>query len=90
MSVLQSLKPEEAASSAHFDMRDGWPHSIIDMQFYGRFSRFMRSMLFQISAYDPKNFPAVVAVLSAVVLLACSIPALRATRVDPVVAMRNE
>ena len=50
----------------------------------------MRSMLFQISAYDPKNFLAVVAVLSAVVLLASSIPALRATRVDPVVAMRNE
>jgi putative ABC transport system permease protein len=52
--------------------------------------RFMRSMLFEISAYDPNNFLAAVAVLSAVVLLACSIPALRATRVDPVVAMRNE
>jgi putative ABC transport system permease protein len=52
--------------------------------------RFMRSMLFEISAYDPKNFVAVVAVLSAVVFLACSIPALRATRVDPVVAMKNE
>ena len=52
--------------------------------------RFMRSMLFEISAYDPKNFLAVVGVLSAVVFLACSIPALRATRIDPVVAMRNE
>jgi predicted permease len=52
--------------------------------------RFMSSMLFQISAYDPKNLLAMVAVLSAVVLLACFIPALRATRVDPVVAMRNE
>jgi putative ABC transport system permease protein len=52
--------------------------------------RFMRSMLFEIGAYDPKNFLAVVAVLSAVVLLACSIPAFRATRVDPVGAMRNE
>jgi putative ABC transport system permease protein len=52
--------------------------------------RFMRSMLFQISAYDPENFLAVVAVLSVVVLMACFIPALGATRVDPVVAMRNE
>jgi predicted permease len=52
--------------------------------------RFMRSMLFEISAYDPKNFLAVLGVLSAVVFLACSIPALRATRVDPAVAMKNE
>ena len=46
---------------------------------------FMRSMLFQIAPYDPEVFVTVVAVLSAVVLLACSIPALRATHVDPVV-----
>jgi putative ABC transport system permease protein len=52
--------------------------------------RFMRRMLFQISAHDPKNFLAVVAVPSAVVLFACFIPALKATQVDPVVAMRNE
>jgi len=36
--------------------------------------RFMRSMLFEISAYNPKNFLAVMGVLSAVVFLACSIP----------------
>jgi len=47
-------------------------------------------MLFEISAYDSTNILAVVAVLSVVVLLVCSIPAFRATRVDPVVAMRNE
>ncbi len=52
--------------------------------------RFMRSMLFEISAYDPKNLVAVLAILSAAVILACSVPALRATRVDPVVAMRSE
>jgi predicted permease len=52
--------------------------------------RFMRSILFQISAYDPKNFLTVVAVLSAVVLLACFFPALRASKVDPMVALRNE
>jgi putative ABC transport system permease protein len=52
--------------------------------------RFMRSMLFEISAYNPTNMLAVVAVLCVAVLLACSIPARRATRVNPVVAMRNE
>jgi putative ABC transport system permease protein len=52
--------------------------------------RFMRNMLFQISAYDPTNFLVVSAVLSAVVLLACCIPALRATKVDPMVALRSE
>ena len=52
--------------------------------------RFMRSMLFQISAYDPTNFVAVAAVLSVVVLVACFIPALRATWVDPMAALRSE
>jgi putative ABC transport system permease protein len=47
-------------------------------------------MLFEMQPYDPGVFLAVVAVLSAVVLLACAIPAFRATRVDPVVAIRSE
>jgi predicted permease len=52
--------------------------------------RFMRSMLFQIGPYDPTILLAVTAVLSAVVLVACFVPALRATKVDPMVALRYE
>jgi putative ABC transport system permease protein len=52
--------------------------------------RFMRSMLFEVSAYDPAIFLAVATVLSLVILLAGLIPALRATRVDPMVALRYE
>ena len=52
--------------------------------------RFMRSMLFEVSAYDPEILFAVAAVLSLVVLMAGMIPALRATKVDPMVALRYE
>ncbi len=52
--------------------------------------RFMRGMLFEVSAYDPEIFFAVAAVLSLVVLMASIIPALRATKVDPMVALRYE
>jgi putative ABC transport system permease protein len=51
---------------------------------------FMRSMLFQISPYDPRILLAVSAVLSVVVLMACFIPASRATKVDPMAALRSE
>jgi hypothetical protein len=39
--------------------------------------RFTRAILFEISAYDPKVLLIVLAVLSAVILLACGVPALR-------------
>jgi putative ABC transport system permease protein len=52
--------------------------------------QFMRSMLFEVSAYDPRVFVTVGLGLSIVVLLACSIPALRAAKVDPLVAMKSE
>lgn len=51
---------------------------------------FMRSMLFQISPYDPRILLAVAAVLLVVVLMACFIPALRATKVNPMVALRSQ
>jgi len=53
-------------------------------------TRLMTSMLFGISAHDPRTAIVVCAVLTAVTLLACYIPARRAMRVDPMVALRYE
>jgi putative ABC transport system permease protein len=56
----------------------------------GAASRLVSAMLFGLSGTDPLTYAAAAALLAAVAVLASLLPALRASRVDPMVAFRAE
>ena len=53
-------------------------------------SRVLRGVLFDITPSDPVTFATITVVLAAVSIGACLVPARRATRIDPLVALRAE
>jgi ABC-type antimicrobial peptide transport system permease subunit len=53
-------------------------------------SRAVTSLLFDVSAADPLTFAVAALALAAVAALACMVPAIRATRIDPVMARRGD
>lgn len=52
--------------------------------------RFMGSLLYEVQPHDPGVLAGVAAILATVALASCWLPALRATRVDPIVSLRAE
>jgi ABC-type antimicrobial peptide transport system permease subunit len=75
-------------------LRDGmtWASSGIVVGLIGAFAaaRFIAAILFDVQPRDPLTFAIVAGAMASVALMACAIPAARAVRIDPTIAMRSE
>jgi predicted permease len=54
------------------------------------FTRFLQSMLFEVKSSDPLTYVGISALLAGVTFIACLVPARRATRIDPLTALRQD
>lgn len=64
--------------------------ALVGMAMAAAVSRVLSSVLFTVSPYDPMAFVLVPVFLLSAALLACYLPARRATKVDPLIALRYE
>jgi ABC-type antimicrobial peptide transport system permease subunit len=75
-------------------LRDGmtWAASGIVLGLLGAFvaARLIATVLFDVPARDPVTFATVGGAVALVAMIACAIPAARAVRIDPAIAMRTE